>query len=385
MNPITAFVETVPLLTRPSGIANYVAGLLAEFGRQPDAVRCITGLASGKPARQAALEAVCRELAPGIGFVRVPCPNRLAVAWPRLAGRLARPACPAVDIAHATANSFASWLPPQARARVLTIHDVVYLRHRGGAFCDPQFEARMAARLPGDCQAADLVLTDSEFSKAEICELLHLPPAKVAVACLASSLEAAARQDPAADAAAATGAARPFLLYVGTIEPRKNIAMLLDAFASFRQSQSDARLVMVGKVGWRGQELLARLRGMPGVEYREGCGAAVLAQLYRQAQGTLLVSRYEGFGLPVLEAMGLGCPVCYGSGSSMGEIAAEAGIQVSPDDRDAMVAAMRTFWGDEARCRQLRESGLARAARFTLAATAAATVAGYRAALERVS
>lgn len=385
MDPVRLFLETVPLLTRPSGIANYVAGLLTEFARQPDAVRCFTGLASSKPARQAALEDVCRSLAPGVGFVRVPCPNRLAVAWPRLAGRLARPAVPTVAVAHATANAFASWLPPQARVRVLTIHDVVYLRHRGGTFCDPQFEARMAARLPADCRAADLILTDSEFSKAEICDLLRVPPEKVAVAYLSSSLEAAASQNAGTGAAADTVANGPFVLYVGTIEPRKNIGVLLDAFEGFRQSQPDARLVMVGRAGWRGQELVARLRALPGVDYREGCSAPNLARLYRQARGAFLVSRYEGFGLPVLEAMTLGCPVCYGTGSSMGEIAADAGIAVSPDDRDTIIDAMRTFWDDSVPRRELRERALVRAARFTPAATAAATLAGYRMALERAS
>ena len=379
MSPLNAFLETVPLLTRPSGIANYVAGLLQEYARLPALVHCLSGLASGRPARQAALAERCRSLAPEIVFARLSCPNRLATAWPRLAALTARPRLPAVDIAHATANSFSSWLPPQARARVLTIHDVVYLRHRGGTLCSPALEASMSARLPGDCRRADLILTDSEFSKREICELLRVPADKVAVALLASSL--VAPEGTAADAEAPSGG--PYLLYVGSLDPRKNIATLLTAFASFRQAVPEARLVLVGKPGWRGEELVAASRRTAGVEWLPGCEAAALAQLYRQARGLFLVSWYEGFGLPILEAMACGCPVCYGTGSSMAEIAGDTGIAVRPDDLDGIVDAMRLFWQGDRQTRAWRAQGRARAATFTWAQTAQATLAAYQTALAR--
>jgi glycosyltransferase involved in cell wall biosynthesis len=380
MPPLTTFIETVPLLTRPSGIANYVAGLLQEYARRPEAVCCLTGLASGRPGRQAALAEYCCSLAPDIRFVRLPCPNRVAAAWPRLASLTARPLLPQVDIAHATANSFSSWLPPRARARVLTIHDVVFLRHRGGTLCSPDLEAAMSARLPADCRRADLILTDSEFSKREICELLRLPSEKVAVAHLASSL-ACLESEGGSAVGSLEPEGGPYLLYVGSIDPRKNIATLLAAFAAFRQSVPAARLVMVGRPAWKGEDLAAAIRSTPGVHWLPGCDAQVLAALYRHARGLFLVSWYEGFGLPVLEAMTLGCPVCYGTGSSMGEIAGNTGIAVRPDDRDSIVGAMHLFWSDDSRCRQLRECALAQAARFSWARTAAATLTAYRKAL----
>ncbi len=378
MTALSAFIETVPLLTQPSGIANYVNGLLREFVRQPEAIGCLSGLASGRAERRQRLRSLCQGLAPEVRFVDVPVPNRVAVAAPRLAAALARPRCGRVDVAHATANAFASWLPPQARARVLTIHDVVALRH-SGTLCSSELGAAMRARLPADVRRADLILTDSAFSKAEICDLLAFPPERVAVAPLASSLDTAAAAP--ADAVVAGASEAPYLLYVGTLDPRKNIAMLLDAFAAFRQSQPAARLVLVGKPGWRGDACLEQIGRSAGVSHRPTCSAADLTRLYRGARGTLLVSRYEGFGLPILEAMALGCPVCYATGSSLGEIAGDAGIAVAPDDRDAIVEAMRLLWTDSSRRRALAQAGLERARSFTWARTAAATLDAYRLAL----
>jgi len=379
MTALSAFIETVPLLTQPSGIANYVNGLLREFARQPEAVRGLSGLASGRVERCRRLRSLCQALDPGIRFVDVPLPNRVAVAAPRLAAARARTRCGRVDIAHATANAFASWLPPQAHARVLTIHDVVALRH-SGTLCSSELGAAMRARLPADVRRADLILTDSAFSKAEICDLLELPPERVAVAPLASSLDSAAAAAPAApDAEGASEA--PYLLYVGTLDPRKNVAMLLDAFDAFRQGQPAARLVLVGKPGWRGEACLEQIGRTAGVSHRPTCSAADLARLYRGARGTLLVSRYEGFGLPILEAMTLGCPVCYATGSSMGEIAGDAGIAVAPDERDAIVEAMRVLWTDSSRRTALAQAGRERAGSFTWARTAAATLDAYRLAL----
>lgn len=382
MTRTTVFLETVPLLSRPSGIANYVAGLLQEFARQPAAVRCVSGLASWRPLSLAALQQACRDLAPTADFVRILCPNRVAVAAPRLAARWSRPPCPPVDIAHATANSFSSWLPPHARARVLTLHDVVPLRHRGGTMCSPALEAAMAARLPADCRRADLILTDSEFSKSEICDLLAIPPEKVVAVPLASSLQPSAGSR--ADAMAGLPPAlEPFLLYVGSLDPRKNLGTLLDAFDAFRQGQPDTRLVMIGRPGWRGAEIVERLARTAGVTHLPTCDPDTLADLYQRARGAFLISWYEGFGLPVLEAMCLGCPVCYATGSSMGEVAGTAGLAVQPGDRDAVVEAMRLLWTDESRRRTLRDAGLNQARTFTWQRTAKATLAAYRTALER--
>ena len=383
MRPLTCFIETVPLLTHPSGLANYVVGLIQGLARVPDPVRCLTGLASWRSQPHATLARRCQDLGLDLGISRVPLPNRVATRLPRLADLLARPSVPPVDVVHATANSFSSWLPVKSGIRVLTIHDVVFLRHRDGTLCCPELAARMSARLPGDCAAADLIVTDSEFSKAEICELLRLPPAKVAVAHLASSLPETTPGEAVPMAVEiAQALAAPFLPYVGSIDARKNITGLLAAFRAMREGQPDARLVMVGRPGWRGDDYAREIEGTAGVQWIPGCSTPDLIRLYQAARGFLLVSWYEGFGLPLLEAMSHGCPACYAVGSSMDEVAGETCIGVRPDDHGAIVEAMQLFWQDDSCRRTYGLPGKARSASFTWEQTARQTLASYRAALE---
>jgi len=383
MRPLTCFIETVPLLTHPSGLANYVVGLIQGLAQVPEPVRCVTGLASWRPQPHATLARRCQDFGLDLEISRVALPNRVATRLPRLADLLARPSVPPVDVVHATANSFSSWLPVKSGIRVLTIHDVVFLRHRDGTLCSPEFAASMAARLPGDCATADLIVTDSEFSKSEICDLLQVNPHKVAVAYLASSLPELEPDEvalPAPEVAEALAA--PFLLYVGSIDARKNITGLLAAFRAMHQGQPDARLVMIGRPGWRGDDYAREIEGTAGVQWIPGCSVPDLIRLYRAARGFLLVSWYEGFGLPLLEAMSHGCPACYAVGSSMDEVAGETCIGVRPDDHAAIVEAMRLFWRDGS-CRSTY--GLpakARSALFSWEQTARQTLASYRAALE---
>ena len=180
-----------------------------------------------------------------------------------------------------------------------------------------------------------------------------------------------------------------YLLAVGTIEPRKNLSMLLDAYLAVRSrsGRQDLRLVIVGKKGWLYQEFFRRLTELGlddgaagGVSrVRGGRGSAAL---YAGAACFVFPSIYEGFGLPVLEAMASGTPVVCSSASSLPEVAGDAALMVNPDDTGAFATAVERVLADGDLRGELRARGLRRAAQFTWERTARQTVEVYARVLE---
>jgi glycosyltransferase involved in cell wall biosynthesis len=159
-----------------------------------------------------------------------------------------------------------------------------------------------------------------------------------------------------------------FVLFVGTLEPRKNLAGLVAAMAEL----PDLGLVVVGPSGWGGEA-----SGVPGKRGRVlgFVGGAELAALYRAAAVFCYPSFWEGFGLPILEAMARGAPVVTSRGGSTEEIAGDAAVLVDPHDPSAIAAGIRVAME---RASELAVAGLARAAAFTWEATVASTLAAYR-------
>jgi glycosyltransferase involved in cell wall biosynthesis len=165
------------------------------------------------------------------------------------------------------------------------------------------------------------------------------------------------------------------VLWVGTVEPRKNLPTLLEAF---RRLPDDVTLVLAGPEGW--QEDLADHRA--GLEERIRTPGFVdagdLAALYAGADVFCYPSLLEGFGMPVLEAMAQGAPVVTSAGTATAEVAGDAGLLVEPTDPEALAAALGAVLDDEALAARLRSAGLARAATYTWERTARLTVAAYR-------
>jgi glycosyltransferase involved in cell wall biosynthesis len=170
------------------------------------------------------------------------------------------------------------------------------------------------------------------------------------------------------------------VLFVGTLEPRKNVALLIEAFALLRR-QIDAQLLIVGSRGWLDEPIFA-------AHARSGVGDAArfvghldeedLAVLYSHAGVFVLPSLYEGFGLPVLEAMAAGAPVLTSSVSSLPEVAGDAALLVDPHDPAAIADGLRRLLGDPALADDLRTRGRARAAEFSWERTASETLALLR-------
>jgi len=262
-----------------------------------------------------------------------------------------------------------------------TVHDVCFLTH------PETFTRRMRTYfrvfLPLATRRARLVLTVSEASARALVELLAVPRDKIRVVPNGIATDLAPVTDPAMLRRVRRRYRLPeaFVLYVGTLEPRKNLVRLVDACARlWRAGRLDQRLVLVGKRGWLADDLFRFVE-------RTGCGDRVvlpgyvaredLAAVYSAASAFVYPSLCEGFGLPPLEAMACGTPVVASRATSLPEVLGDAARLVDPLDVDALAEAIRAVTEDGALRARLRTSGLARARGFTWEAAARRMLAVY--------
>lgn len=258
---------------------------------------------------------------------------------------------------------------------VITVHDDVAWAHPEwmGRANVAQHRLVLERALP----RAAAVLTSSAFTRDALLERFALDPRRTHVVAL--GVDAHFHRTDGAPHEGHT----PYLLAVGTLQPRKNLEAALAAFERAVDTGLEHRLVIVGARGWRDATLLARLQGSRHAGRIRLAGFVAddeLPALYRGADALLFPSRYEGFGLPALEAMASGTPVVAASAGALPEVIGEAGVLVDPDDPDAFVTALLELLADADRRAHLRAAGLRRAENFTWAACAERTVAAYRAA-----
>ncbi len=305
------------------------------------------------------------------------CPGRLAQAcwkrlnWPpfdRLAGR--------ADLYH-----FPNFvLPPMAgRGRtIVTVHDVSFLRFPEMA--ETRNLAFLRRRIANTVRRADAVVTDSRFCAGEIAALLGADPAKIhAIPLGVSEHLAPPPEDAVARLRRSRGLDRPYLLTVGTLEPRKNTAFLARVYEAFAEFDGD--LVIAGQRGWRDAPILARLRASPRAASIRLLGyvpEADLPALYAGAALFLFPSVYEGFGFPPLEAMRCGVPVLASRAGSLPEIVGGGARLVDGFEAEAWAGEARRLLADDAARRALAARGRDWAARYTWRETARQTWALYR-------
>jgi glycosyltransferase involved in cell wall biosynthesis len=262
------------------------------------------------------------------------------------------------------------------RPLVLTIHDVLPFRY-------PELFPRVVvaySRLTWAAAAkrARRVITGSEHTRSELVELLGVDPERVAVTPYGVSERFRPAEPAPGWLADRFGVDRPFVLCVGTLEPRKNLVTALRAFERVAR-ETDALLVVAGGPGW-GNELFER--ELPRASERVRLTGYVsddeLVRLYSAASCFLFPSLYEGYGLPLLEAMACGVPVVAGDSTSLPEVVGDAGLTVAPRDEQAVADAVLRVLGDRELAAGMRERGLRRAAQHSWEACAQATVAVYR-------
>ncbi len=270
---------------------------------------------------------------------------------------------------------------------VITIYDMVSMRYP--ETMDDRNRRLLQRHLKPSAEKAAAVVTISEFSKKEIKELLNVPEERIFVApCGTDTTFYCPFPDEQAELAARQEIKKQFdidryILYVGTLEPRKNIKTLVAAFEETAKEDEDIKLVLAGGVGWHSEETLAAIEGSPVRDriVRTGYVSNEMKRdLYRCAKVFVFPSMYEGFGMPVTEAMACGTPCIISDTSSLPEVAGGIADIVGVYDIHALSEAMLGAIGREI-TDEFRKSAVANAARYTWEEAARA----YRQALSFVT
>lgn len=381
-NPPSIMMDVSCLVPQPlTGVGYYTLHLLQAFAarRAEWDLRLFASSARGAAAAADRLRAISENVH------TAPLPTRLKNAlWTRLewppiewfAGR--------ADIAHGAFHL----LPASRRAkRAVTVFDLSWLR-----CTDTRTAANTAMHLRllrHAVRRADAIIAISKSCRNDLIELLDAPEDRVHVVYGGVFPEEFAGPMEAAEVArlrARFGIGRPYFLHLGTIEPRKNLLRLIDAYVRVYTRRPDCpALVLAGKRGWMCEDLFRavdRLRLdesiiMPGYVTRE---EAVL--LLRNAFACVYPSLYEGFGLPVLEAMAARTPVLTSNVSSLPEVIGDCGVLVEPEDTDSITAGLEQLLDDAAGRAARAEAAYARAQQFTWAASAESLAGVYRDLLE---
>ncbi|MDX1520733.1 MAG: glycosyltransferase family 1 protein [Anaerolineae bacterium] len=368
-------IDYTAALKQSGGIGRYTRGLittLAQFDRAnqytllatPDAPSDALKLFDGRP---------------NFTHKRYPLPERwMTIGWHRLylpvpvewfAGE--------IQLFHSP--NFI--LPPVRRAKtLLTVHDLSFIRHPQGAV--DKLRTWLEQVVPHSLARADHILADSHSTKADLIDLYAVPAPQITV--IGAGVEARFQPitDPAQRQATHHRYNLPdekFVLGLGTLEPRKNFTGLVDAFnrSPIRDSH---HLVIAGGKGWLYDDILKAAESSPVQDRIHLIGFVAdddLPTLYSLADIFAFPSHYEGFGIPVIEAMACGTPVVCADNSSLPEVAGSAALQVSASDSTGLAEALHQLATDPALRAQAVEQGFTQAKKFTWQAAAKKLLAVY--------
>lgn len=370
---VRILVDYRPALRERTGVGEYVHELVRAYAALPEArddrVTLFTSSWKDRPDPRLAHELKAR-----IVDRRVPV-KALNYAWHRLelppVEWLAGPA----DVVHAQHPLL---IPARRAAQVITIHDLFFLTSPDRTRAEIRRDyVRLA---PEHARRAHAVVTSSHYSAGRITRELGVGPDRVHVCPPGAPEWQGLGNRPNLPAGG-------YILFLGTLEPRKNVGVLLDAYAHLLdRTNATPALVLAGRATADSAAWLDRIVRPPfagRVEHRGYVPGAERERLFAGARVLVLPSLDEGFGLPVLEAMSAGVPVVASNRGSLPEVLGDAGALVDARDADALAAAIARMVEDDAYARACAERGLARAAAFSWARTAAAIREAYRAAVAR--
>jgi len=367
-------VDSTPLLNQRTGIGQYTYYLvnnLLDVGNDLELVLFCTSLRKSAPLA----EIIPKR--PHLAYADYRFPARaMQKLWRTIGVPRVEFFTGKIDIFHAT-NFIA---PPQRAGRlILTIHDVGFARMPAE---HPEATRAYAGSLPQEISRADKVIAVSDFTKDEVIDVLGVPEQKVTV--IHNGVAPAfhvIENDRVRDVLDKYGISKKYILFVGKIEARKNLSGIIDAFEIFKsKSKFEHQLVLVGSLGWRGQEAFDKIASYSLEEQVMHLGYVAdeeLPLLMGGADVFLYPSLYEGFGIPPLEAMACGTPVVASKTTSLPEVIGDAGVLVDPHSPDEIADALTEVLSDSGLRNHLIERGLKRAARFTWAKTAEKTLRLY--------
>lgn len=356
--------DTTPMFVSRAGVARYARALLSSLGRTLDEPPMEMTCMDEQP------ESLTQRLGAGL--------RREGIYYPIGLARRARAA--SAELIHCPGPFPAAG---HGLPTVLTLHDALPWRYpelftRVNALHQRGLVGRAARR-------ASVVLTSSEHSKRELIELLELEENAVVI----TPLGVAEQFDPGpADRdwlAERFGLTGPYMLTVGTLEPRKNLGRVLEAFTQLQSDFPEHQLAVVGGSGWGTDALEGRLDAAPRVVRTGHVTDEELADLYRGCDVFVYPSLYEGFGLPPLEAMACGAPVVAAASTSLPEVVGDAAILVNPLSTEEIAAAISQVLESPDLAADLRRSGSARSALFTWDNCAKQTAHAYALASARAT
>lgn len=372
-------IDTSPIHPQPSGIGFYVVRLLEE----------LTQMASESaielnPVLQISIKNALRgnfsppdSLKPFSNIRYVPIPikaTNFLIRHPQFFSPLFEKAFGLTDIFHGTNYTV---LPFRKSRQVMTIYDLSFIRY-------PQYSNAIvqgyADRVRRCLRWTDLILTISESSKSDIIKYLGFDADRIVVTPLASRYGIGYKSDiPVFNG---YDLSRPFILFVSTIEPRKNIIGLIEAFDKLKRTQKiEHDLVLIGQKGWLYEPIFERIARSPyrhDIYHLNYLPDHFVAEFYRKADVFVYPSHYEGFGLPVLEAMTLGTPVVCSNSSSLPEVAGDAAIMIDAGDEMEIANGIMSVIDDRMLRDELIRRGDDRAKIFSWRKTAEKTLKAYR-------
>jgi glycosyltransferase involved in cell wall biosynthesis len=354
-------VDVTPLSRPRTGIGNYFRGMLAGLAESAEGRHELVAFGPTGPWGRQRIRDALDGLPVELRLPLLPRAHWWRTAWSRLGRPPVETFVGRLDVFH-----FSDWMYPPQRGglRATTIHDLVPLRF-------PDWVEQATVRMHGPkyvhgAKTCDRIFVNSAFTRGEVVELLEVPEERIVVA------------HPGIDPAFGPDGDRadlgaPYVLSVGTLEPRKNLPTLVAAFSHVRKRHPELTLAIAGLEGWGERPVEAA-----GISLLGYVSDEELARLYRGAAAFAYPSRFEGFGIPVVEALASGVPAVVSTHPSLDEASGEAAIRADPEDPRAFAAALE--WALEAGS-QIRERGLAHASRFTWRACGETVLSGYESAL----
>lgn len=350
--------DVSPLSHEPTGVNNYIRGSLKGLAQA--AARAgdeVVAFAPTSPEGRRVIPEALAGFPLELRLKTLPGAHAWRTAWSRLGAPPAERWLGSFDVLH-----FSDWMYPPQRAglRATTVHDLVPIHFP--QWVTPRTRSMHTRKYANAAASCDVIFANSAFTADDVAETLGFPRERIVVAHPGIGEEFEAGGEPAVREA-------PYLLTVATLEPRKNLGALVEAFALL--AERGLELVVVGGRGWGETPQLRRA----GVTALGRVSDAELARLYRGAAVVVYPSRFEGFGMPIIEAMASGAPVVASSHPSLDEASGDAALRADPESPEALAAAIREALG---RRDELAERGLAHARRFSWETTGAIFLDGYR-------
>jgi glycosyltransferase involved in cell wall biosynthesis len=362
-------IDIQPAVSQKAGIGRYASELVAHLPKRDDLdfeLFYFDFKGKGRPPKAPNCTFRRYTALPGMLFQQA----WKRIGWPRF-DSLARDA----DLYHFT-NFIIPPLSANKRA-VTSIHDISFILHP--EFAEKKNLDYLSKRIRATCERADAVITISKQSARDLNERLGVPQEKIHPIYLGiSPLFTPSQPDEIKETRRNLALEKPFILMVGTFEPRKNVPFAVDIFE--RMESFDGDLVIVGQKGWKNESIFQRIKASPCASRIKTFTALPdkhLVALYSAAEFFLMTSLYEGFGFPPLEAMSCGTPVLTSAGGSLSEVCGEAAEVIDSADPELWLDKAQSLLHDSELRNDLIEKGLSHVKKYTWQNTAEGHVATY--------